>query len=79
MKKIGAYEAKTRLPFLLRQVGLGQSFTITKRGEPIALLCPAPQPEKDEIHQTIQKIKDFGTRFKLGHFDIKKLISEGRR
>ena len=30
---IGSYEAKTKLPELLRQVKTGRSFTITNRGE----------------------------------------------
>ena len=34
--KIGAYEAKTKLPELLRQVKAGKRFTITNRGEAIA-------------------------------------------
>jgi prevent-host-death family protein len=36
--KIGSYEAKTKLPELLRQVKTGKSFTITNRGEAIAEL-----------------------------------------
>ena len=34
--EIGSYEAKTKLPELLRQVKAGKSFTITNRGEAIA-------------------------------------------
>ena len=36
MQTIGSYEAKTRLPQLLREVERGESFTITRRGVPIA-------------------------------------------
>lgn len=39
--EIGAYEAKTKLPELLRQVQAGKQFTITKRGQPIADLVPS--------------------------------------
>ena len=38
--EIGAYEAKTHLPRLLREVAAGQSFTITLRGKPVAELKP---------------------------------------
>jgi prevent-host-death family protein len=38
---IGAYETKTHLADLLRQVRSGQGFTITQRGEPVADLLPA--------------------------------------
>lgn len=33
---VGSYEAKTRLPELLRSVERGESVTITRRGVPIA-------------------------------------------
>ncbi len=38
--EVGAYEAKTRLPELLRQVREGHTVTITHRGHPIADLVP---------------------------------------
>ena len=39
--EIGAYDAKRRLPDLLREVKLGKRFTITDRGEAIADLVPS--------------------------------------
>ena len=39
--EIGAYEAKTKLPELLRQVQGGKQFTITNRGKAIADLIPS--------------------------------------
>ncbi len=36
MTTVGSYEAKTRLPELLRAVEQGEVVTITRRGEPIA-------------------------------------------
>ena len=36
MLTVGSYEAKTRLPELLRSVERGQSVTITRRGVPVA-------------------------------------------
>ena len=38
--EIGSYEAKTKLPELLREVQAGQCFTITLRGKPVASLVP---------------------------------------
>jgi antitoxin (DNA-binding transcriptional repressor) of toxin-antitoxin stability system len=38
--KIGAFEAKTRLPELLELVGQGRTFVITRRGRPVAELRP---------------------------------------
>ena len=37
--EIGSYEAKTKLPELLRGVQAGKRYTITLRGEPIADLA----------------------------------------
>ena len=48
--EIGSYEAKTKLPELLRQVKAGESFTITNRGEAIADLVPsAGARAKDKV------------------------------
>jgi prevent-host-death family protein len=47
-REVGAYEAKTRLPELLRDVERGERITITVRGRPVAELAPprraAPRP-----------------------------------
>jgi prevent-host-death family protein len=40
MDKIGVYEAKRSLSSLLRRVERGEAFSITRRGETIALLLP---------------------------------------
>jgi prevent-host-death family protein len=44
--KIGAYEAKTKLPMILRNVKGGQSYTITNRGEEVAELTPSINIDK---------------------------------
>ncbi len=41
LKEIGSYDAKTKLPEILRKVQRGESFTITNRGKPIADLIPS--------------------------------------
>jgi len=41
LKKIGSYDAKTKLPEILRRVVEGESFTITNRGKPVADLVPS--------------------------------------
>jgi prevent-host-death family protein len=44
---IGAFEAKTRLSELLECVHRGQTFQITRRGQPVAMLGPVePVPHK---------------------------------
>ena len=47
--EIGAYEAKTHLPRLLREVAAGQSFTITLRGKPVAELKPSSEAVGEKI------------------------------
>lgn len=41
LEKIGSYDAKTKLPEILRRVEAGESFTITNRGKPIADVVPS--------------------------------------
>ena len=44
--EIGAFHAKTHLSELLERVRLGQSFFITKRGQPVAELRPVSQADR---------------------------------
>lgn len=39
--EIGSYDAKTRLPELLRGIAEGHAYTITLRGHPVADLVPS--------------------------------------
>ena len=40
-EEIGAYDARTKLPEILRRVEAGERFTITNRGKPVADLIPS--------------------------------------
>ena len=76
--EIGSYEAKTKLPELLRQVKSGKSFTITNRGEAIADLVPsAGVKAKDKVSAT-KKLKAFMLADPVRGVKIKELIEEGR-
>lgn len=44
--EIGAFEAKTKLSELLEKVQRGQTFQITKRGKPVAVLRPIEEAEE---------------------------------
>ncbi len=47
VQEIGAFEAKTHLSSILEKVAQGQTFVITKRGQPIAEIKPfSPAPKK---------------------------------
>lgn len=41
LEEIGSYDAKTKLPEILRRVEAGEAFTITNRGKPIADIIPS--------------------------------------
>ena len=74
--EIGAYEAKTKLPELLRQVQAGKRFTITNRGKAIADLVPSEgQTAAAAIDQFLSFKKSNSVRAKI---DIKAAIEEGR-
>jgi prevent-host-death family protein len=68
--EIGSYEAKTKLPELLRQVKAGKSFTITNRGEAIVRV-------KDK-RAAVAKLKAFMLADPVRGVNIRKLIEEGR-
>jgi antitoxin (DNA-binding transcriptional repressor) of toxin-antitoxin stability system len=77
--EIGAYEAKTKLPELLRQVQAGKRYTITNRGKAVAELGP-PTAERSrnakaaiEAFQALRKANPIGKKV-----NIKALIEEGR-
>lgn len=77
--QIGSYEAKTRLPELLRQVRNGKSFTITNRGKAVAELVPIGHSSEQEAERAVEQMKVFMRTHRVSGVDIKALIEEGRR
>ena len=78
--EIGSYEAKTRLPHLLREVQLGKSFTITNRGVAVADLVPSARSPLNDRTAAVEDMRDFmrTSRVDLKGTTIKALIGEGR-
>ena len=76
--EIGSYEAKTKLPELLRQVKEGKSFTITNRGEAIADLIPARVAVSKRRREAVERMRKFMRESPVYGVDIKKWIEEGR-
>jgi antitoxin (DNA-binding transcriptional repressor) of toxin-antitoxin stability system len=77
--EIGSYEAKTKLPELLRGVQLGNRYTITLRGLVVAELIP---PDISKQHAAAEAVADM-QRFISSHdamegIDTKALIEDGR-
>ncbi|MCJ7628741.1 MAG: type II toxin-antitoxin system prevent-host-death family antitoxin [Longimicrobiales bacterium] len=80
MVTVGSYEAKTRLPELLRMVGVGERITITRHGRPIALLVPAPGAPERTVDEAIRELAEFGKGRSLGSdLTLRDLIEDGRR
>lgn len=76
--EIGSYEAKTKLPELLRQVENGRSFTITKRGKAVADLVPTSDARSENKVEVVKKLREFMRTSPVYGVNIKELIEEGR-
>jgi len=77
--EIGSYEAKTKLPELLRGVRAGNCYTITLRGEAVADLVPAKENRRPDAVAAVDEMLTFmQTRKPVSGIDIKSLIDEGR-
>jgi antitoxin (DNA-binding transcriptional repressor) of toxin-antitoxin stability system len=77
--EIGAYEAKTKLPELLREVQAGKRFTITNRGKAVAELGPPSVERKTDAKAAIEAFQLFRKHNPLRQkINIKALIEEGR-
>lgn len=77
--EVGSYEAKTKLPELLRGVQAGNHYTITLRGEAVASLVP-PQDNKhsDAAAAANAMLAFMMARNPVCTVDIKALVNEGR-
>lgn len=77
--EIGSYEAKTKLPELLRGIRAGNRYTITLRGEAVADLVPAEGNKGTDAIAAVDEMLSFMQAHKpVGGVDIKALINEGR-
>lgn len=76
---IGAFEAKTRLSELLREVERGASFVIRRRGKDVAKLVP-PDRGEGAVNpaQLVPLFRQIRRRVS-GRGGIKELIESGRR
>ena len=79
IKTVGAYEAKTHLASLLKQVARGKEVVITKRERPVARLVPVDSPRLKR-EDVFRRIRAFHGRLSLGKGEtVKDLINAGRR
>jgi len=79
---IGAYDAKTHLPRLLKRVAKGERITITRHGVPVAVLAPPPSAEKPDVQAALDRMEALRRKRKgrgLTLQEIREFINEGRR
>ena len=79
MSQIGAFEAKTHLPRLLRRVQAGERFVITRHNRPIAELIPYRAENAARVEAAIADLKDFQRTHTLGGLSVREMIEAGRR
>ncbi len=75
---VGAYEAKTKLPELLREVENGHRITITVRGRPVAELSPA-KATAPSVQRAIEAMKAFERVEGVSDAELSDWIEAGRR
>ena len=77
--EVGSYEAKTKLPELLRGVQTGKRYTITLRGEAVADLVPPQRGQRSDAAAAAEEMRAFmRARRPVAGLDLKTLIDEGR-
>jgi antitoxin (DNA-binding transcriptional repressor) of toxin-antitoxin stability system len=77
--EVGSYEAKTKLPELLRGVQVGNRYTITLRGEAVADLVPAQGNKLSDAVAAVDEMRSFmQARKPVGSVDLRALVNEGR-
>lgn len=79
MSVIGAFDAKTHLPRLLRRVEEGERFVITKHNRPVAELIPFRERDTARIRAAIDRLAAFQKTHSLQGLSVRELIEDGRR
>lgn len=78
LEEIGSYEAKTKLPEILRRVEAGEAFTITNRGKPIADVIPSRSSDRLKTQAAIANILK-AVKYKISDESLKELKESGRK
>lgn len=80
LNEVGAYEAKTHLPEMLRKVREGAAFLITQRGEPVAELVPAGSNRRQQGTEAARRMQALMQRapVPLAAGELRALLDQGR-
>jgi len=76
--EIGSYDAKTKLPEILRRVESGEEFVITNRGKPIADLTPSRASSQVKIAAAISNLLR-GLNGPITNEELMQLKNSGRK
>ena len=79
MPSIGAFEAKTHLGELLDRVARGEEVLITRRGKPVARLCPVRDAAAANAADAATRLRALRQETTLGGLDWRALRDAGRR
>ncbi len=82
MKTVGAFDAKTNLSRILKEVANGEEYTITKHGKPVARLKPIWESRIEKWEKLKAQLSKMRKRESLGKVSIDDIIAwkdEGRR
>jgi len=77
--EIGSYDAKTKLPELLREVQAGHRYTITLRGKPVAELVPVQRAGQGEIREAVAAMRAVRRIKGVVPADLDRWVAAGRR
>ncbi len=77
-EEIGSYDAKTKLPEILRRVEAGERFTITNRGKPVADLIPSLSGSDHRVESAIANILK-ARKHVVSNKDLSGLKEKGRK
>ncbi len=79
VSEVGAYEAKTHLSELLDRVSRGERITITRYGQPVAVLTPPDPRAGGGTKEVLEAIRTFRQGRTMTVAEIRELVTEGRR
>ena len=78
MREVGVYEAKSKLPELIKQVLQGEFITITNRGEPVVDIIPSASCAVQQTRNAIAAIKAM-RKGSINQVQFKEMRLRGRR
>ena len=74
---IGSYDAKTKLPEILRRVQHGETFTITNRGKAVADIVPSQSKSRFKAQAAVASILKI-KKHRVSDLTLSELKTKGR-